>query len=197
MSERSQSARKGAATRKAQKWAREKWELLQEGAKPLDLRDFDLAGLHRLVAAEIPVPTAATNDSEALKDLGGDPVEVLPADSLAESQSELNGPSGSPTSPPKRELAPHGSCLICGYDKPYRVWHFSGVAGVCDDCYRAALTAHRKQPPEAEALIKALRLCASAAGHYDPEQACRNIIAIVRDALAVPAVQPAAEEPTT
>ena len=34
---------------------------------------------------------------------GGDPVVVHPADSLAESQSELNGPSGSPTSPPGRE----------------------------------------------------------------------------------------------
>lgn len=30
---------------------------------------------------------------------GGDPVEVHPADSRAESQSGLNGPSGSPTSP--------------------------------------------------------------------------------------------------
>lgn len=37
------------------------------------------------------------------KNSGGDPVEVHPADSLAESQSELNGPSGSPTSPPGRE----------------------------------------------------------------------------------------------
>jgi hypothetical protein len=36
-------------------------------------------------------------------DLGGDPVEVHPAQSLAERQSELNDPSGSPTSPPKRD----------------------------------------------------------------------------------------------
>jgi hypothetical protein len=35
---------------------------------------------------------------------GGDPVEVHPAQSLAERQSVLNGPSGSPTSPPGRDL---------------------------------------------------------------------------------------------
>lgn len=37
---------------------------------------------------------------------GGDPVEVLPPDSRAESQAGLNGPSGSPTSPPERAVPP-------------------------------------------------------------------------------------------
>jgi hypothetical protein len=36
-------------------------------------------------------------------DLGGDPVEVQSAQSLAERQSALNDLSGSPTSPPKRD----------------------------------------------------------------------------------------------
>ena len=35
---------------------------------------------------------------------GGDPVEVRPSDSRAESQAGLNGPSGSPTSPPERAV---------------------------------------------------------------------------------------------
>jgi hypothetical protein len=32
--------------------------------------------------------------------------------------------------------APHGSCLICGHDKPYAVW--SGNIGACLDCREAA-----------------------------------------------------------
>lgn len=36
---------------------------------------------------------------------GGDPDEVRPSDSLAESQAGLSGPSGSPTSPPQRAYA--------------------------------------------------------------------------------------------
>lgn len=38
------------------------------------------------------------------------------------------------TVPSDRKEA-RGSCLICGYDRPYRVWHESEVAGVCEDCY--------------------------------------------------------------
>ncbi len=56
---------------------------------------------------------------------GGDPTEVRPSDSLAESQAGLNGPSGSPTSPPQAIKPPregmvrteHGwakPCSLCG-----------------------------------------------------------------------------------
>ncbi len=31
-----------------------------------------------------------------------------------------------------------GSCLICGQDRPYAAWHYSGVAGVCEECRNAA-----------------------------------------------------------
>lgn len=46
---------------------------------------------------------ARLDGMEPGKNSVGDPVVVHPTDSLAESQSELNGPSGSPTSPPGRE----------------------------------------------------------------------------------------------
>jgi hypothetical protein len=86
----------------------------------LALRDT-MAELERVTAAlrEIEDPSYVGNYSpekvvsiyrtwahNALRtDLGGDPVEVHPAQSLAERQSELNDPSGSPTSPPKRDAA--------------------------------------------------------------------------------------------
>ena len=33
---------------------------------------------------------------------------------------------------------PHGSCLICGRDKFFAIWHFSGVTGVCFTCREKA-----------------------------------------------------------
>ena len=50
-------------------------------------------------------PTDRHVGSAAYKFPEGDPVEVQSADSRAESQSALNGPSGSPTSPSGRASA--------------------------------------------------------------------------------------------
>jgi hypothetical protein len=47
---------------------------------------------------------SASNPSYDPNSPGGDPAEVRPSDSHAESQAGLNGPSGSPTSPPGRGL---------------------------------------------------------------------------------------------
>lgn len=47
---------------------------------------------------------AETRVRIALGDSGGDPVEVRPSESRAGSQAGLNGPGGSPTSPPGRDL---------------------------------------------------------------------------------------------
>lgn len=33
---------------------------------------------------------------------------------------------------------PHGSCLICGRDRFFAIWHFSGVTGVCFTCREKA-----------------------------------------------------------
>jgi hypothetical protein len=33
---------------------------------------------------------------------------------------------------------PHGSCLICGHDRPYAVWHDPSMVGVCFACRDAA-----------------------------------------------------------
>jgi hypothetical protein len=63
--------------------------------------------------------------SDEPTDLGGDPGEVPPSDSRAESQAGLNGPSGSPTSPPKRDTQPisdelylHVSGALCAEPCP-------------------------------------------------------------------------------
>lgn len=32
------------------------------------------------------------------------------------------------------EESPRGSCLICGYDKPFAVWRDGADAGVCEEC---------------------------------------------------------------
>ncbi len=48
---------------------------------------------------------ALASSEEAYKFPEGDPVEVHPSDSRAESQAGSNGPSGSPTSPSGRDIA--------------------------------------------------------------------------------------------
>jgi hypothetical protein len=57
--------------------------------------------------------------SDEPTDLGGDPGEVPPSDSRAESQAGLNGPSGSPTSPPKRDTQPINDERLCGAEMMY------------------------------------------------------------------------------
>lgn len=51
---------------------------------------------------------------------GGDPAEVHPSDSRAESQAGLNGPSGSPTSPPRRDYVQE-RLAVSAPKPPYRV----------------------------------------------------------------------------
>lgn len=51
------------------------------------------------------MPTTFRVD-EVEKIWGGDPAEVRPSDPRAGSQSGLNGPSGSPNSPPQRDHEP-------------------------------------------------------------------------------------------
>jgi hypothetical protein len=41
---------------------------------------------------------------------------------------------------PEGLTLPHGSCLICAYDKPYAAWHTEEAkTGVCEDCWIAPL----------------------------------------------------------
>lgn len=54
----------------------------------------------------------------------------------------LSGPERSGNLSDGRTGTPHGSCLICGYDKPWAVFAVTEaevpVAGVCADCKRGA-----------------------------------------------------------
>lgn len=44
---------------------------------------------------------------------------------------------------------PRGSCLVCGYDRPFRVWVSGGEVGACDECYEA-----KARLAQAEQVIK-------------------------------------------
>ena len=68
----------------------------------LDLHVSDeVAKESRIRVSEWAVALAGASATPT-QNLEGDPVEVQPADLRAESQSALNGPSGSPTSPSER-----------------------------------------------------------------------------------------------
>lgn len=72
----------------------------------------------------------------AAKDLEGDPVVVHPSDPHAGSQAGLNGPSGSPTSPSKRDPNPLPDYM--------RVWRSPSVgwAWECRECPYGTRSAH-------------------------------------------------------
>lgn len=53
---------------------------------------------------------------------------------------------------PVCEKVPHGSCMVCGHDKPYGVWHESLVTGCCHDCRDAGQAL--AQAPEFMALAQ-------------------------------------------
>lgn len=87
LAELAEANRKLAETREALTWI----------ANPSYVGNYaplDVIGIHRKWATNALAPKVS----------GGDPVEVARPTSLAESQSGLNGPSGSPTSPPGRAL---------------------------------------------------------------------------------------------
>lgn len=74
-------------------------------------------------AAEVALDDLRLADVGGLEDSGG---FTLTADRQA---SEAAHPD------------PHGSCLICGYDKPWVVWHTKDgepTTGACADCKRGA-----------------------------------------------------------
>lgn len=45
------------------------------------------------------------------------------------------------------DTPPHGSCLICGHDRPFKAWHVSG-AGVCGECHERATASSGGLPAE-------------------------------------------------
>ncbi len=116
------------------------------------IEEGPLSRAERILTRALAASSAPTN-----KFSEGDPAVVLPADSRAKSQSESNGPSGSPTSPSERVSVPSELDTLRAENERLNRLVAVAASGMEAKDLDAIAEAFRPEPGELDTLREALR----------------------------------------